>query len=106
MPLGAKTTRYRRLVSLMRHRWRRQFVFLMGGVVTALVAIAFTVMADYAHEANQFIRAQWPYVPLILCPIGFGIIVFLANRYFPNSQGSGIPQAIAARHLDDPSARQ
>jgi len=106
MPLGAKTIRYRRFVSLLRHRWRRQFVFLMGGVVTALVAIAFTVMADYTHDANQFIRAQWPYVPLILCPVGFGIIVFLANRYFPNSQGSGIPQAIAARHLDDPSARQ
>ncbi len=106
MPLGAKTTRYRRLGSLLRHRWRRQFVFLMGGVVTALVAIAFTIAADHVHAANQFIRAQWPYAPLILCPVGFGLLVFLANRYFPNSQGSGIPQAIAARHLDDPSARE
>lgn len=106
MPLEAKTTRYRRLARLLRSRWRRRVVFLLGGAITALVAIAFTVLADYAHDANRAIRDAWPYAPLILCPLGFGLIVFLANRYFPNSQGSGIPQAIAARHLDDPAARQ
>jgi H+/Cl- antiporter ClcA len=31
--------------------------------------------------------------------------VFLTIRYFPNSQGSGIPQAIAARELEDQEAR-
>lgn len=106
MSLGAKASRYRPLMRLLGHRWRRRFVFLMGGAVTALVAIAFTVMADYAHTANHLIRTTWPYAPLILCPVGFGFIVFLANRYFPNSQGSGIPQAIAARELSDPAARQ
>ncbi|MHB1218485.1 MAG: chloride channel protein [Alphaproteobacteria bacterium] len=105
MALGAKTARYRRLARLLWHRWRRRVVFLLGGTVTALVAIAFTVLADYAHTANHLIRNAWPYAPLILCPAGFGLIVFLANRYFPNSQGSGIPQVIAARHLDDPAAR-
>jgi H+/Cl- antiporter ClcA len=32
--------------------------------------------------------------------------VFATNRFFPNSQGSGIPQAIAARHLTDHKARE
>lgn len=106
MPSLAKKIRYRRLASLLWHRWRRQFVFLLGGTATALVAIAFTVMADYAHLANHRIRDAWPFASFLLCPLGFGVIVYLANRYFPNSQGSGIPQAIAARHLDDPDARK
>ncbi|HEY2755051.1 MAG TPA: chloride channel protein, partial [Pseudolabrys sp.] len=38
-------------------------------------------------------------------PAGFMLSVFLANRYFQNSQGSGIPQAIAARQLTDQRAR-
>ena len=34
-----------------------------------------------------------------------GLAVWAARRYFPNAQGSGIPQAIAARQLADPPAR-
>jgi len=33
------------------------------------------------------------------------LCVFLTNRFFPNSQGSGIPQAIAARQLSDQGSR-
>lgn len=106
MRVGGRATRYGRLARLLTNRWRRRIVFLLGGAVTALVAIAFTVMADYAHDVNRWIRGGWSWAPLILCPAGFGLIVFVANRYFPNSQGSGIPQAIAARHLDDPAARK
>ena len=31
---------------------------------------------------------------------------YLTIRLFPNAQGSGIPQAIAARHLTDQTARE
>jgi H+/Cl- antiporter ClcA len=42
---------------------------------------------------------------LAVTPLGFMITVFVTNRFFPNSQGSGIPQAIAARILTDQAAR-
>ncbi|MEI2602129.1 chloride channel protein, partial [Acinetobacter baumannii] len=38
--------------------------------------------------------------------VGFALSVFLTNRFFQNAQGSGIPQAIAARHLTDQTARE
>jgi H+/Cl- antiporter ClcA len=41
----------------------------------------------------------------VVTPIGVALSVLLTNRYFQNSQGSGIPQAIAARKLDDQEAR-
>ena len=40
-----------------------------------------------------------------MTPLGFALSVYLTSRFFPNSQGSGIPQAIAARQLKDQAAR-
>ncbi|WP_422560903.1 chloride channel protein, partial [Parvibaculum sedimenti] len=66
----------------------------MGGVAALLA-----VLADRAQlEFHRFL-ALAPWGPLFLTPLGFAIAVFLATRYFPNSGGSGIPQAIAARAL-------
>ena len=50
-------------------------------------------------------RRPVPWVSLVVTPLGFALSVFLTHRYFANSQGSGIPQAIAARELDDQVAR-
>jgi H+/Cl- antiporter ClcA len=46
-----------------------------------------------------------PWVSLILTPLGFVASVWMARCFFPGSQGSGIPQAIAARHMKDTNAR-
>jgi H+/Cl- antiporter ClcA len=42
---------------------------------------------------------RWPWAPLFATPIGFAIAVYFMTRFFPNTQGSGIPQAIAARTM-------
>ena len=41
----------------------------------------------------------------MLTPLGFILCAWLAFAFFPGSQGSGIPQAIAARHLRDDEDR-
>jgi H+/Cl- antiporter ClcA len=41
----------------------------------------------------------------LITPFGFIVCAWAAHVYFPNSGGSGIPQAIAARHLHDPEER-
>src|SRR6185503_16649080 len=53
----------------------------------------------------QLYLERWPYMPLVVTPLGFALTVLLAVRVFPNTQGSGIPQAIAARKLEDQEAR-
>ena len=47
-----------------------------------------------------------PLAALALTPLGFAASSWLARRFFPNSGGSGIPQAIAARHLEGLAARE
>src|SRR6185312_8162958 len=46
-----------------------------------------------------------PWLALALTPAGFMLCAWAARTVFAGSQGSGIPQAIAARHLKDDAAR-
>ncbi len=41
----------------------------------------------------------------MLTPAGFALSAFLTLRFFPNAQGSGIPQAIAGRHMTEREER-
>jgi H+/Cl- antiporter ClcA len=101
----ALSTRHRRLFRLTSARWQRRAIFLLGGIAVGAAAVAMAYLADQAQAAFAFLLSKSRYAPLVVTPLGFMLSVFLTNRFFPNSQGSGIPQAIAARHLTDWRAR-
>ncbi len=61
-----------------------------------LVAILFAIACEWANGVFHKILAVSPYLPLLLTPIGLVLIVFTTRKYFPGSQGSGIPQVIAS----------
>ena len=103
--IPALSTRSKRLLKLTSARWQRRAIFLLGGVVVGADAVALALLADKAQVAFALLLSQSRYASLIVTPLGFAIAVFVTNRFFPNSQGSGIPQAIAARHLTDQTAR-
>ena len=86
-------------------RLQRRAIFMVGGLAVGLVAVGLAVASDAAQDAFRKVVAQWSYAPLALTPLGFGLAVFIALRFFPNTQGSGIPQAIAARNLTSADAR-
>ena len=66
----------------------------MVGIAAAIFAIA----SEYANDVFKQIISISPYLPFVLTPSLLMLVAFLTNRYFPGSQGSGIPQAIAALH--------
>ncbi|OQP87321.1 chloride channel protein [Rhizobium rhizosphaerae] len=89
--------------------WRPRLVFWCGALAIGLVSVAFAKLADLAQHLFGRVTAAGPHgdlVPLLLTPAGFALSAYLALRFFPNSQGSGIPQAIAARHLHEDRDRQ
>ena len=100
--LSARRLRFAKVTSA---RWQRRAVFLLGGVAVGAVAVGLAVLADWAQLAFAVLVTRWRYASLVVTPLGFALSVFLTNRFFPNSQGSGIPQAIAARQLTDQAAR-
>jgi len=89
--------------------WRPRLVFWFGALAIGATSAAFAWLADAAqhlfHSATT--GPGWrQFIPLVLTPGGFVLCAWLAFRVLPGSQGSGIPQAIAARHLRDDKERQ
>ncbi|QPF83158.1 chloride channel protein [Bradyrhizobium genosp. L] len=100
------SNRRKRLVRIVSARWQRRAIFLLGGIAVGAAAVALAQLADWAQEAFALLLAQSRYAVLLVTPLGFMLSAYLTIRVFPNAQGSGIPQAIAARNLEDQSARE
>ena len=86
-------------------RWRRRMLLVGAALLAGFICIAFAIGADLAIHAHQQLMALTPLLTLLVAPAGFALMAWLCRSYFPGSQGSGIPQAIAASISDDPKAR-
>jgi H+/Cl- antiporter ClcA len=97
--------RHRRNVRVISARWQRRAIFLLGGVAVGVAAVALALLSDWAQAAFDALLAKSRYVSLVITPAGFALSIYLTRRFFQNAQGSGIPQAIAARGLADQGDR-
>lgn len=88
--------------------WRPRLVFWAGALAIGAISVAFAWLADAAQQAFHGLVSGdgWQaFLPLLITPLGFVLCAWLATVYFPGSQGSGIPQAMAARELPEPEDR-
>ncbi|MGB9092600.1 MAG: chloride channel protein [Gallionella sp.] len=76
--------------------WKRRLVFWSGAVTVGLAAILFAVASEWANDVFHKMLAISPFLPLLVTPLGFALIVYITRKYFPGAQGSGIPQVIAS----------
>jgi H+/Cl- antiporter ClcA len=95
--------RHRKLLFSSR-RWRTRLVFWGGALALGVVSVVFAAAATQATHLFQTLLIR-PWIALVLTPSGFVLSALLSQRFFPGSQGSGIPQTIAARHMKDANAR-
>lgn len=100
------SNRHKRLFKITSARWQRRAIFLLGGIGVGAAAVALAQLADLAQHAFTLLLAKSRYAVLAVMPLGFMLSAYLTMRLFPTAQGSGIPQAIAARHLTDQSERE
>lgn len=87
---------------LQRSQWHRQAVLWCGAVLIAVVAVFFARAADAAQAGFFRLLAGRPWLAFVIAPVGLGLSVWLTRTVFRGAQGSGIPQAIAAMHVEDP----
>jgi H+/Cl- antiporter ClcA len=99
------SARHLRSARVVTAHWRRRAVFLVGGITVGTAAVGLALGADWVQAEFNLLVTKWRYASLLVTQLGLALSAFLTKRYFPNSQGSGIPQAIAARKLTDQEAR-
>ena len=85
--------------------WKTRLVFWSGALTVGLIAALFALASNWALARHDALLRDSRWWTLALAPLGLMTIAFLTRRVFPGSQGSGIPQAIAALHTDDESLR-
>ncbi len=90
-----------RLPLMSLRQWVRRVVFWVGAIVVSVVAIVFAALADRASDGFAHLQASRPWIGFIICPTGLVVCFWLTRRVFPGSQGSGIPQVIAAQRMTD-----
>jgi H+/Cl- antiporter ClcA len=84
----------RKILSL--RAWRARLVFWVGALLVGSVCALFAALSEQAHHWYRVGSALAPWMPLVITPLGLSAIAWATRRLFPGSQGSGIPQAIAA----------
>ncbi len=68
-----------------------RLVFWGGAVAVGLISVAFAWAANRASDLFHHILIH-PWLAFILTPGVFVLSTWLARRFFPGSQGSGIPR--------------
>jgi chloride channel protein, CIC family len=84
----------RKLFSLQ--AWWVRLVFWAGAVLVGGLCALFAILAEQADHLFHMLVAIGPWVPLVATPLVMTLLAWATINLFPGSQGSGIPQAIAA----------
>jgi len=69
---------------------------LLASLASVVIITFFLQTSDYAQHLFKSIVADKPYLSLLITPIVFVLIVYIAKYFCHYVQGSGIPQLIAA----------
>ncbi|MCC4116187.1 chloride channel protein [Aromatoleum toluclasticum] len=85
--------------------WRRRALLVGAALLAGLIAILFAIGAEHAIEFHTRIVSTSPWLSLLVAPAGFAAMAWVAGRFFPATQGSGIPQTIAASLSPDAEVR-
>jgi len=79
--------------------WVDRAVVLAYAVMTGLVVVAFTLLAEVASEGFALACSAGLWLSLLWTPLLTVAVLWWTRRFAPGAQGSGIPQVVAA--LDD-----
>lgn len=76
-----------------------RLAFALGAVLVGIVSTGFGLLSHQANQLFVTVADRAPLAPLIMTPLGLVLVTWLARRFFPGSEGSGINQIIAALEM-------
>jgi H+/Cl- antiporter ClcA len=94
----AHPSQYSGVVRRARQLWRRYGVFWLGAIAVGLMAVLYARLIDWGYDAFRVMQHRHAWLPLLVTPAISAACVWLTRQFFRGSEGSGIPQVIAALH--------
>ncbi len=85
--------------------WWRQLVWLIAAAAAGGAALYFIYAERWANELARAAALRSHYLPAVVVAVGLIVICRLRDRVFPGTDGTGIPQAIAALQMGDTPER-
>jgi H+/Cl- antiporter ClcA len=82
-------------VERLQRLWVEYGILWLGAILVGLVAVLYAQAIEYAFAAFRSLQQAHPWAPLLLTPAMSALCVWLTQRFFAGSEGSGIPQVIA-----------
>ncbi len=83
------------------NEWLLRFVFWGGALAVGAMAVMFALGAQLGNKWFHWILSVSHWLPFVVMPSGLALSAWLTRRFFEGSQGSGIPQTIAALQIKD-----
>lgn len=86
--------------------WNGHLALWLGAILVGLTMVIFAEMVIWAENSHQTLKETYGMGSYLLTPLGFMFIAWLGRSFFPNVQGSGIPQTIAALKSENKQMRR
>lgn len=86
--------------------WKTRLIFWSGAFAVGAIAAGFTLASNWVMSVHDQIIGHSRWWTLLLAPAVLVVVSFLTRYVFPGTQGSGIPQAIAALRTKDGGLRR
>lgn len=84
---------------------RRQAVWLIAALLSGSGALLFNYADEYGAGLVGQAHAISPWLPFAMVSLGMVLLCQVRDRFFPGTEGTGIPQAIAALKIGECPAR-
>lgn len=97
-----KRTR-RRLLSM--NKWKVRVIFWGSAISIGIAAALFALGSYSADNFYLQLHKNHPLFSYLLPPLGLALIAWLTRNFFKGTEGSGIPQAIAALSMSNDTLR-
>ena len=86
--------------------WKTRLIFWSGALAVGVLAALFAEASNRMIGWHARLMQGSPYWAFLVSPLVLMTVVFVTRHLFPGSQGSGIPQAIAALRTEDDKLRK
>lgn len=81
--------------------WRGRLIVWTAAATAGLIVVLFAKASEHAIDVFFSMQQAYWWTPILITPLAGMLIVWITTRWFKGAGGSGIPQTIAALHVEN-----